>query len=109
MLIEIHPRVYTVKMLYINFSCFHIFQILTPFLLRRLKTDVDLTIPPKKEVYVYAPLTEKQQTFYKSTLDRTIMDMLEKNKVYEWRAKILIWHFLSWISFIFTHPEFEFS
>ncbi|XP_066926752.1 lymphocyte-specific helicase-like isoform X2 [Clytia hemisphaerica] len=55
-------------------------SILTPFLLRRLKTDVDLTIPPKKEVYVYAPLTEKQQVFYRTTLDRTIMDMLEKNK-----------------------------
>jgi len=52
--------------------------ILTPFLLRRLKTDVDLTIPPKRELIVYAPLTTEQQEFYKGTLDRTILSKLKK-------------------------------
>merc|ERR1719195_2170889 len=36
-------------------------QILTPFLLRRVKSDVDLEIPPKKEVLVYCPLTARQR------------------------------------------------
>ena len=36
-------------------------QILTPFLLRRLKMDVEFSLPPKKEVLVYAPLTTTQQ------------------------------------------------
>ncbi|KAI8499617.1 hypothetical protein Bbelb_226680 [Branchiostoma belcheri] len=53
------------------------FQVLTPFVLRRLKTDVDLNIPPKKELLVYAPLTSHQQTFYKATMDRTIIAMLK--------------------------------
>ncbi|XP_057299930.1 lymphocyte-specific helicase-like isoform X2 [Hydractinia symbiolongicarpus] len=53
-------------------------SILTPFLLRRLKTDVDLSIPPKKEILVYAPLTQKQQDFYRTTLDRTILDAISK-------------------------------
>ncbi len=35
-------------------------QILTPFLLRRLKTDVEYSLPPKKEILVYAPLTQHQ-------------------------------------------------
>ena len=35
-------------------------QILTPFLLRRLKTDVEFSLPPKKEILVYAPLTFQQ-------------------------------------------------
>ena len=35
-------------------------QILTPFLLRRLKMDVEFSLPPKKEVLVYAPLTDVQ-------------------------------------------------
>ncbi|XP_033095411.1 lymphoid-specific helicase-like [Anneissia japonica] len=49
-------------------------QILTPFLLRRLKSDVDLTIPPKKEIIVNAPMTSKQQEFYKATLDKSIIE-----------------------------------
>lgn len=56
-------------------------QILTPFLLRRLKTDVELSLPPKKEVLVYAPLTQKQETFYKAALDRTLLDIVGNKKV----------------------------
>ncbi|KAL8601345.1 hypothetical protein ACOMHN_054638 [Nucella lapillus] len=55
-------------------------QILTPFMLRRLKTDVDLRIPPKKEVMVYAPLCPLQKDFYAALIDRTIFDKIkEKN------------------------------
>lgn len=56
-------------------------QILTPFLLRRLKTDVELSLPPKKEVLVCAPLTQKQETFYKAALDRTLLDIVGNKKV----------------------------
>ena len=75
-------------------------QILTPFLLRyvsnftrfflnvndftiffynyrRVKADVDLKIPPKKEVIVYCPMTETQSTFYKATVDQTIAAMVQ--------------------------------
>ena len=60
-----------------------LFQILTPFLLRRLKTDVDLSIPPKKELLVYAPLTKEQESYYKSTLDKTILDKIGEKHVSE--------------------------
>ncbi|GAB1609361.1 lymphocyte-specific helicase, partial [Argonauta hians] len=55
-------------------------QILTPFMLRRLKTDVELLIPPKKEVLVFCPFSKLQQTFYKATLDNTIEDLLFKKR-----------------------------
>ncbi|NWS72386.1 HELLS helicase, partial [Crotophaga sulcirostris] len=55
-------------------------QILTPFLLRRLKSDVALEVPPKREVVVYAPLTKKQETFYTAIVNRTIRKLLGNNK-----------------------------
>ena len=55
-------------------------QILTPFLLRRLKTDVEFALPPKKEVLVYAPLTATQQRYYQSLLNNTIMKMIEEER-----------------------------
>lgn len=54
---------------------------MTPFLLRRLKTDVDLSIPPKKEVLVRCPMTIQQQNYYKTTLDRSVLDMITKKNV----------------------------
>ncbi|MEE6488121.1 hypothetical protein FKM82_015135 [Ascaphus truei] len=55
-------------------------QILTPFLLRRLKADVTLEVPPKREVVVYAPLTRKQETFYTAIVNRTIERMFGQGK-----------------------------
>lgn len=55
-------------------------QILTPFLLRRLKSDVTLEVPPKKEIIVYAPLTAKQEAFYTAVVNKTIAKMLGKEK-----------------------------
>ncbi|XP_077997156.1 lymphoid-specific helicase-like [Glandiceps talaboti] len=55
-------------------------QILTPFLLRRLKTDVELKIPPKREVLVFAPLTKLQHFYYKATVDKTILQRIEDKK-----------------------------
>ena len=48
--------------------------VLRPFLLRRLKTDVDLSIPTKKETIIYCALTPKQEAFYKGVLNKTILE-----------------------------------
>ncbi|KAF7667870.1 hypothetical protein LDENG_00040700 [Lucifuga dentata] len=55
-------------------------QILTPFLLRRLKSDVALEVPPKKEIIVYAPLTAKQEAFYTAVVSKTISKLLGQEK-----------------------------
>ncbi|XP_033224714.1 lymphoid-specific helicase-like [Belonocnema kinseyi] len=47
-------------------------EILKPFMLRRVKDDVNLQIPAKKEVIVYAPITELQRDLYKAVLNRDI-------------------------------------
>ena len=54
-------------------------QILTPFLLRRVKSDVDLQIPPKKEVMVYCPMTTRQLDLYKAIVEKTIGDLMAKD------------------------------
>nr|XP_018902642.1 PREDICTED: lymphocyte-specific helicase-like [Bemisia tabaci]XP_018902643.1 PREDICTED: lymphocyte-specific helicase-like [Bemisia tabaci]XP_018902644.1 PREDICTED: lymphocyte-specific helicase-like [Bemisia tabaci]XP_018902645.1 PREDICTED: lymphocyte-specific helicase-like [Bemisia tabaci] len=51
-------------------------QILAPFMLRRRKVDVEINIPPKKELLVYAPMTTLQQDLYKATIDHTIERLL---------------------------------
>ncbi|KAL7642291.1 UNVERIFIED_CONTAM: hypothetical protein RMT77_006852 [Armadillidium vulgare] len=45
-------------------------KILNPFLLRRVKTDVDLQIPLKKELIVYTPMTQLQLDLYKAALTK---------------------------------------
>lgn len=43
-------------------------SILRPFMLRRTKKEVDSTILPKKEIYIYVGLSAVQITMYKSLL-----------------------------------------
>ncbi|XP_076166383.1 lymphocyte-specific helicase isoform X3 [Ptiloglossa arizonensis] len=50
-------------------------EILQPFMLRREKSDVCLDIPPKKEIIVYAPLTELQLDLYKAVLNRDLQKL----------------------------------
>ncbi|KAL0119730.1 hypothetical protein PUN28_007876 [Cardiocondyla obscurior] len=52
-------------------------EILKPFMLRRIKTEVCLDIPPKKEIIVYAPLTKLQHNLYNAVLNYDI-EMLSK-------------------------------
>ena len=51
-------------------------KIIRPFIMRRMKGDVSLNLPPKKEILVYCPLTRVQKNFYKALLNRTIMSMV---------------------------------
>ena len=50
-------------------------QILKPFVLRRLK-DVELDIPPKTEVQVYAIMTEKQKELYQAIMESRLREYL---------------------------------
>lgn len=51
-------------------------KILTPFLLRRVKADVDLKIPPKKEVVVYCPMPPEQKDMYENIVSKTIQQIM---------------------------------
>ncbi|XP_037085967.1 lymphocyte-specific helicase-like [Pollicipes pollicipes] len=55
-------------------------KILTPFLLRRVKRDVELRIPPKREVLVYCPMVDDQERLYRAAVDRSIAKLIgERN------------------------------
>ncbi|CAO3630681.1 unnamed protein product [Cunninghamella echinulata] len=54
--------------------------ILKPFLLRRLKTDVEHSLPKKKEYLLYAPLTISQKQLYDAIIKRDVRDYLIKKK-----------------------------
>lgn len=58
-------------------------SILKPFLLRRLKVDVEKTLPPKKEYLLHAPLTKAQKELYESVVSRTIREFLIAKKTGE--------------------------
>lgn len=60
---------YVVKMLH---------KILAPFLLRRTKDDVDIALPPKRELLVFAPLSPSQNDLYQALATRTIRKFLTK-------------------------------
>ena len=51
-------------------------NILKPFLLRRLKTDVEVELPPKKEFLLYAPMASKQQELYEAILSGRIREIV---------------------------------
>lgn len=58
--------------------------ILKPFLLRRLKADVLVNLPPKKEYVLYAPLTIRQREAYDRVVSGSLRSyLIGKNPVKE--------------------------
>lgn len=55
--------------------------ILKPFLLRRVKADVETSLPKKREYILYAPLTQTQQELYQEILDGNSRAYLENKAV----------------------------
>jgi ATP-dependent DNA helicase len=53
--------------------------ILKPFLLRRLKVDVEVGLPPKKEYLLYAPLTVRQKELYDAIVTGGLRRLLIKS------------------------------
>ena len=54
--------------------------ILKPFLLRRMKVDVEHSLPPKKEYVLYAPLSERQREAYNAVLTGALRHFLIHGK-----------------------------
>lgn len=47
-------------------------KVLRPFLLRRLKVDVEKSLPPKKEIKLFIGLSDMQKQWYKNILGKDI-------------------------------------
>ncbi|GFR46138.1 hypothetical protein Agub_g7654 [Astrephomene gubernaculifera] len=52
--------------------------ILKPFVLRRVKADVNIGVPPKQEVVLYADMTEEQRRLTRGLIDGTLKEELAK-------------------------------
>ena len=53
-------------------------DILRPFLLRRMKVDVEMQLPPKKEYVLYTPLSERQRELYDAIASGGLRALLVK-------------------------------
>lgn len=47
-------------------------RVLRPFLLRRVKADVEKSLLPKREINVYVGMTDMQRKWYRSILEKDI-------------------------------------
>ena len=63
-------------------------EVLRPFLLRRLKDDV-LSIKAKREIVVYAPLTEAQAYFYQAIREKRLAQVLSEVAAAQHRVRHL--------------------
>lgn len=55
--------------------------ILKPFLLRRVKNDVETNLPKKREYILYAPMTPTQKELYRKIKDSDIRSYLEEKAI----------------------------
>lgn len=53
-------------------------DILKPFLLRRVKADVENSLPPKREIVLYAPLTSNQLEIEKKLVNKTLISEIQE-------------------------------
>lgn len=49
-------------------------KILRPFLLRRIKKEVEKTLPPKIEIHVTVGITEQQKKIYRDLLKKSTLE-----------------------------------
>ncbi len=54
-------------------------KLLRPFMLRRLKADVEKSLPPKSELILFTGMSEVQRTLYKNILRRNIDEINNTN------------------------------
>ena len=59
----------------------HFQKVLAPFLLRRTKNDVDVKLPPKREIMVKCPMSKLQHQYYEAIVDQSIKHLLYNKKV----------------------------
>lgn len=64
-------------------------RLLQPFLLRRLKADVEHSLLPKKEVNLYVGMSAMQKTWYRRILERDIAAVNGLGKGSEGRVRLL--------------------
>ncbi|KAL0208680.1 hypothetical protein P9112_011267 [Eukaryota sp. TZLM1-RC] len=78
-------------------------SILKPFVLRRVKSDVE-DLPPKTETLVHVQLTQLQKGIYKSIITRELPDILRSVDGSESRSKIGLLNVMMQLKKACNHP-----
>lgn len=65
-------------------------KVLRPFLLRRVKADVEHSLLPKKEINLYVGMSDMQRKWYKSLLEKDIDAVNGKQSRYEATDSVLM-------------------
>ncbi|MCK5810880.1 MAG: DEAD/DEAH box helicase, partial [Cocleimonas sp.] len=58
----------------------HLKRLIQPFILRRLKTEVLDELPPKTEITVHIPLSEKERAMYEAVRQKALQNLAAKDK-----------------------------
>lgn len=80
LLLELFPYPYECGMSLLIFNCLVLmliplndrYKVLRPFLLRRLKSDVEKGLPPKKETILKVGMSQMQKQFYRALLQKDL-------------------------------------
>lgn len=56
--------------------------ILRPFLLRRMKSDVEIMLPRKKEIIIYASMTEHQKKLQDHLVNKSLGNYIQEKKAF---------------------------
>lgn len=87
-------RIKAINKYLVSFS--FIIQILQPFLLRRLKSDVEKNLLPKKELKVYIGLSKLQREWYTKILMKDIDILNASGKLEKARLMNILMHLRKW-------------
>jgi hypothetical protein len=82
-------------------------QILQPFLLRRLKADVEKNLLPKKELKVYVGMSKVQREWYTKILMKDIDILNAAGKLEKTRLMNILMHLRKWFSRIYMTKLLE--
>jgi SNF2 family DNA or RNA helicase len=81
-------------------------QILQPFLLRRLKSDVEKSLLPKKELKVYVGMSKLQREWYTKILLKDIDILNASGKLEKARLMNILMHLRKWYFIFFYYFNF---
>eukprot|EP01018_Ginkgo_biloba_P025603 Gb_06567 [translate_table: standard] len=80
-------------------------SILRPFLLRRLKEDVEKNLPLKKEIILYARMTEHQKDIQDHLINKTLVPYLHEKAEYGTAVKSTLDNLMIQLRKNFNHPD----
>jgi ATP-dependent DNA helicase len=78
--------------------------ILRPFMLRRLKSDVEKNMPKKREIYLFAPLSPLQREYYTAIMQDRMHELLDSRHGHGFSRQITLRNKFMQLRKVCCHP-----